>query len=147
MGNRRATPGYQGQRSGMREIERLCTMRHMCERRGRDLYSGMPLPRNAWQRGQNGIPGAPDPGELGNRRAILGYHGRRSGMRESEAHVRKKDVSLVVTHATSTKRMTTRPQWNSWCTRPWGVTWGIDAQLREIRSSGVACVRVRGCAL
>ena len=62
-----------------------------------------------------------------------------------EAHVLRKGVSLVLTPATSTKRMRTRPKWNPRCTRP-RETSGIDAQHQESTGAGVACVRVRDCA-
>ena len=60
--------------------------------------------------------------------------------------MQKEGVILVLTHATFTKHMTTRPKWNAGCTRETQGSWGIDAQLLQSTGAGVASVRVRGCA-
>ncbi|PFX12686.1 Retrovirus-related Pol polyprotein from transposon 17.6 [Stylophora pistillata] len=52
----------------------------------------MPLLRNVCQSGQNGISGSLDTRDLGNRRAIPGNQGHRSGIRESKSHRTLKDL-------------------------------------------------------
>ena len=126
LGNRRATLGNRGRRSGMRESARLSTMRHMCEGRAEACT-------HACHFHQTQVNATKMESQVHETQGTSGIDGKFREIRGARvACVRVSATALRATsetqgqrfeftHATSTKRMTTRPKWNSTFTRSKGL--------------------------
>ena len=148
------TSGIDAQLREIRGAGMACVrVTHMCKRRFCCLYSRLPIPPNAGERHQSGIPASLDPWES------HGSAGIDTQLREIRGagmacvrmrHMRETRACGLYSRLPLPRNARERRQSGIPASLdPWESHWssGIDAQLREIRSAGVAGERERATAL